>query len=156
MSSKEGQLCKAALQFMSNKGPRSTSGWRAGACSRHFIAQILPPRFYWQRQQSRPPGGRSGAARRRLRALIPGKKDRRVGTAIGSERSFGLTVTNFALRIRLCGQTCHLKVARWTTLLVSVGVTAVAIHWLGERMCSRREPYRTPHHLAYRSPYMPE
>jgi hypothetical protein len=55
-------------------GPRPTSGGRANAGSKHFMAQLLPPNFCWHPLQTRPPGGRSGAARRRLRALIPGKK----------------------------------------------------------------------------------
>ena len=55
-------------------GTHPTSGGRANAGSKHFMVQVLPPNFCWRPLQTRPPGGRSGAARRRIRALIPGKK----------------------------------------------------------------------------------
>jgi hypothetical protein len=68
-------------------GPRPTSGGRANAGSKHFMAQLLPPNFCWHPLQTRPPRRRSDHAiglsnqwrnqwqtRRRIRALIPGKK----------------------------------------------------------------------------------
>lgn len=66
-------LACALNTHQSHTGPRPTSGRRADARSRHFISQPLRPIFCWPRLQTRPPGGRSGAARR-ASPLIPGQE----------------------------------------------------------------------------------
>jgi len=47
-------------------------GGRCNAGSGCFMAQVPPPKFCWWRCKSARPRGRSGAARRRMRALSPG------------------------------------------------------------------------------------
>jgi hypothetical protein len=78
---------EAPFAIEPNEGPRPTSGGRGNTSSRRFMVQLLSPNFCWHPLQTRPPRGRSGHAigfsnqwrtqwqtRRRIRALIPGKK----------------------------------------------------------------------------------
>lgn len=45
------------IHCIANTGRRPTSGGRSNVGSRCFILQPLPPNFYWQPLQTRPPGG---------------------------------------------------------------------------------------------------
>ena len=54
------------------RGQRLTSGGCRDECAEHFMVQATPATFHAARSQERPPGGRSGAARRASR-WVPGE-----------------------------------------------------------------------------------
>ena len=60
------------------RGQRLTSGGRSDDRAEHFMVQGTPTTFHVARSLERPPGGRSGAARRAAR-LIPGEGGRFAG-----------------------------------------------------------------------------
>ena len=57
------------------RGQRLTSGGCRDECAEHFMVQGTPATFHAAISQERPPGGRSGAARRAAR-WIPGEGGR--------------------------------------------------------------------------------
>ena len=67
-----------------HKGQRPSAGWASNGCLRRFMVQPLPPAVLLVTLQSARPRGRSGAARRRKSALIPGKGGPRISAAKNS------------------------------------------------------------------------
>ena len=72
----DGDTTPAATR--DGRGQRLTSGGCRDDCAVHFMVQATPTTFHVARSQERPPGGRSGAARRASR-WVPGEGGRFAG-----------------------------------------------------------------------------